>query len=243
MKKQVLIIHNNENIYCEIRQELESPSTKVICASALDEAVKLFVNNEICLIIMDATLSEDDNHQFLRMMRIAKPVPILLLSSNTEYPDRLRAFQAGANAYLGKPYTLDECIAQAKSLVNLYVELKLKRDTEWQHPLAFGTDLIIEPMKRLVFLKGQLVELSRKEFDLLFCLASHPGQVLSREQLYQRVWDPDTAFDVDEVVKSQIKTLRKKLSNAGTEYIKNVWGVGYCFQIKKDGNASADNCL
>ena len=69
LKKQVLIIHNNENIYCEIRQELESPSTKVICASTLDEAVKLFVNNEICLVIMDAALSEDDNHQFLRMMR------------------------------------------------------------------------------------------------------------------------------------------------------------------------------
>lgn len=235
MKKQVLSIQNRLDMCKEVQRALESHSTEVVCASTLDEAVKLFVNNEICLVIMDAALSEDDNHQFLRMMRIAKPVPILLLSANTEYPDRLRAFQAGANAYLGKPYTLEECIAQAKSLINLYVELKLKPEAELHHPLAFGTDLIIEPMKRLVFLKGQLVELSRKEFDLLYCLAEHPGQVLSREQLYNRVWDSDIPFDVDEAVKSQIKTLRKKLLDAGTEYIKNVWGVGYCFQIKKDG--------
>jgi two-component system OmpR family response regulator len=176
LKKQVLIIHNNENIYCEIRQELESLSTKVVCTSTLNEAVKLFVNNEICLVIMDTALSEDDNRQFLRMMRIAKPVPILLLSSNTEYPNRLRAFQAGANAYLGKLYTLDECIAQAKSLINLYVKLKLKPESESHHPLAFGTNLTIKPIKRLVFLKGQLAELSRKEFNLLFCLANHPGK-------------------------------------------------------------------
>ena len=110
----------------------------------------------------------------------------------------------------------------------------MKPDTKLHHPLAFGTDLIIEPMKRLVFLKGQLVELSRKEFDLLYCLAKHPGQVLSREQLYSRVWDSDSAFNVDEVVKAHIKTLRKKLSASDIDYIKNIWGVGYRFQTEKD---------
>lgn len=227
MKKQVLSIQNRLNLSKEIQQALESSSTEIICASTLDEAVKMFVNNEICLVIMDAVLSEDDNHQFLRMMRIAKPVPILILSSSTEYPGRLRAFQAGANAYLGKPYTLDECIAQARSLINLYVELKLKPDTKSHHLLTFGTDLIIEPMKRQVFLKGQPVELSRKEFDLLYCLASHPGQVFTRDQLYSKVWDADYTVNVDDSVKAHIKTLRKKLLD--TDYIQNVWGVGYRF--------------
>lgn len=235
MKKQVLSIQNRLDMCKEVQHALESSSTKVVCTSSLDEAVNLFVNNEICLVIMDAALSEDNNHQFLKLMRIAKPVPILLLSSNTEYSDRLRAFQAGANAYLGKPYTLDECIAQAKSLINLYVELKLKPETELYHPLAFGTDLILDPVKRSVILNGRPVELTRKEFDLLFCLASHPEQVLSREQLYNRMWDTDYAFNVDEVVKSHIKTLRKKLASSDTDYIKNIWGVGYCFQAKKDG--------
>ena len=133
---------------------------------------------------------------------------------------------------MGKPYTLDECIAQAKSLINLYVELK--SEVESNQPLVFGTDLIVEPMKRQVFLKGQLLELSRKEFDLFFCLAKHPGQVLSREQLYNRVWDSDSAFNVDEVVKAHIKTLRKKLSASDIDYIKNIWGVGYRFQTEKD---------
>lgn len=235
MKKQVLIINKDTQVCYEIQRALENETTPVIITSDLDEAIRLFVHRDFCLIIMDAALSEADGYHYLRIMRTAKPIPILILSFSTEYPDRLQAFQAGANAYLGKPYTLDECIAQARSLIDLYLDLKLTPETELHHPLAFGTDLIIEPMKRLVFLKGQLVELSRKEFDLLYCLAEHPGQVLSREQLYNRVWDSDIPFDVDEAVKSQIKTLRKKLLDAGTEYIKNVWGVGYCFQIKKDG--------
>ena len=79
------------------------------------------------------------------------------------------------------------------------------------------------------------MELTRKEFDLLFCLARHPGQVLSREQLYNLVWTEDNAINVDDVIKTHIKTLRKKLSQADTEYIQNVWGVGYRFQINQGG--------
>lgn len=75
----------------------------------------------------------------------------------------------------------------------------------------------------------QGIESCRKEFDLLFCLASHAGQVLSREQLYSLVWNNENAYDIDEAVKSQIKTLRKKLTAYNREYIKNVWGIGYRF--------------
>ena len=82
-----------------------------------------------------------------------------------------------------------------------------------------------------MLLKGQQLELTKKEFDLLFCLAKHPGQVLSREQIYDYVWNEDTAFNVDDVVKAHIKAIRKKLSPADTKYIQTVRGVGYRFQI------------
>lgn len=233
MEKQVLIIHNDIVICREIKKALKNSCFEVFCVSNLDEATMLFVRYEFCLVIIEAAFSEKDNHHLLKMMRTAKPIPILVLSSNTEYPDRLQAFQAGANAYLGKPYTLDECIAQARSLINLYMELKPIENGGTT--LFLGENLVIEPMKRLVFLKGKPIELTRTEFDLLLCLANHCGQVLSREQLYNQVWDSDTAYNVDEVVKSHIKTLRKKLASSDIDYIKNIWGVGYCFNTKKDG--------
>ena len=93
---------------------------------------------------------------------------------------------------------------------------------------------MIDPQTRQVLLTGRNLPFTRKEFDLLFCLASNPGQVFSREQLYEQVWDEHAAYNVDGVVKSQIRLLRQKLSATGREYIKNVWGVGYRFQNEPD---------
>lgn len=128
------------------------------------------------------------------------------------------------------PYTLDECLAQGQALIRLYEELlqQCNQDDE----LYFQDGLRINLVKRMVTFKGLPINLARKEFDILFCLASHPGQVLSREQLYSYVWDTETSFNVEEVVKSHIKTLRRKLSVCGNEYIENVWGVGYRFSQK-----------
>ena len=97
---------------------------------------------------------------------------------------------------------------------------------------------MIDPTGRQVSLNGAQLNLTRKEFDLLFCLASHAGQVLSREQLYQMVWDENSAYNVDETVKAHIKSLRKKLTPAGAEYIKNVWGIGYRFSANEDKEQS-----
>ena len=73
--------------------------------------------------------------------------------------------------------------------------------------------------------------MTRKEFDLLYCLASYPGQVFSLEHLYAHVWNDTSAIAVDEIVKSQIKSLRKKLAAVGKNYIQNEWGVGYKFVL------------
>ena len=106
-----------------------------------------------------------------------------------------------------------------------------------------GKDLVIDPSTRQVFLKGKELNFTRKEFDLLFCLASNAGRVISREQLYEQVWSEDTAYDVDGLVKTHIKTLRKKLSESRTEYIKNVWGVGYRFSKEQQDGEWSPSCL
>ena len=95
--------------------------------------------------------------------------------------------------------------------------------------MTFGMELTIDPIHRQVVLKGKWLELTRKEFDVLYFLASHPGQVFTREQIYHNVWHNEADYNVDESVKSSIKALRKKLTQAPKEYIQKVRGVGYRF--------------
>lgn len=140
--------------------------------------------------------------------------------------------EAGAHAYMEKPYELEECLAQAEALMQLYVELADKEKR--CYTLVFGKELMIDPLKRTATLRGEPLNLTKKEFELLFCLASHAGQVLSREQLYSQVWENDNTYDVNGLIKAHIKALRKKLTPANKEYIKNVWGIGYRFIDEDD---------
>ena len=227
MKKAILIINASLAVAQTIKHNLTSPNTEIVCVSSMAEALQTFIKTEFCLIILDAGISAEDDHKLLKAMRKARTTPILILSSQSCHVERLKVFRAGAHAYIGEPYSLEECLAQAQSLMELYCDLKPQQ--EICYTLAFGKDLIIDPAARKVFLKGNDLRLTKKEFDLLFCLASNPGQVFSREQLYDHVWDEYSAHNVDEVVKAQIKLLRQKLSDTGRDYIKNVWGVGYRF--------------
>ena len=167
----------------------------VECVTSISDAVNRFVSMDFTLVILDANMSMEDDHKLLKVMRQAKRTPILLLSSQADHTERLRALQAGAHAYMGQPYSLEECLAQAEALMQLYIEAH--PDSNLCYTLVFGKDLVIDPSTRQVFLKGKELNFTRKEFDLLFCLASNAGRVISREQLYEQVWSEDTAYDVE----------------------------------------------
>lgn len=227
MKKQVLIIDNDPNVCKEIKYALQNETSDAFYVTSVQDGFELFTKQHFCLIIIDIYLSEKDGVGLLRTIRQTKPVPILVLSSKMDIGEKVSALRAGANVYLHKPYELEECLAHAQSLMDLYMDLHI---TESRcYTLAFGMDLIIDPARHQATLKGEPLNLTRKEFDLLFTLASHAGQVLSREQLYSLAWSENNGYNVDELVKAHIKALRRKLTPAGTEYIKNVWGIGYQF--------------
>lgn len=227
MKKKVLIIDDDISVCKEIKYALQNETTDAYYATSVSDGFELFTKQHFCLVIMDIILSEADGVGLLQTIRQTKPVPILVLSSKTGIDEKVSALKAGANAYLHKPYELEECLAHAQSLMELYSDL---HTTESRcYTLAFGMDLVIDPVRHQATLKGEPLNLTRKEFELLFTLASHAGQVLSREQLYSLVWSESNGYNIDELIKTHIKTLRRKLTPAGVEYIKNVWGIGYQF--------------
>lgn len=232
VKKSVLVIDDNIEVCREIKYSLQNETTEVYYALSVRDGINQLTKRLFCLVIMDILLSEADGIELLKLIRQIKPIPILVLSSKPGSEDRIAALKAGAHGYVEKPYDLGECLAHAQSLMELYAQLHTSESR--CYTLAFGMDLIIDPVKHQATLKGEPLNLTRKEFDLLFHLASHAGQVLSREQLYNAVWKETTAYNVDEQVKAHIKALRRKLIPAGKEYIKNEWGVGYRFSLEEE---------
>ena len=212
MNKKVLIIDDDLSTCKEIKYALQSETMDVHYALSAAEGFSLFAKHQFCLVIMDINLSQTDGMLLLEKMRKMNPIPILVLSSTNGTTDRIEALKAGAAGYMEKPYALEECLAHAQSLIQLYTDIGPIANRHYT--LAFGMDLMIDPDLHQATLKGIPLDLTRKEFDLLFCLAEHSGQVLSREQLYEYAWSQDTQYNVDELVKAHIKALRRKLTPA-----------------------------
>jgi two-component system OmpR family response regulator len=227
MKKKILIF-NDDLAFCkQLKYSLQDACTHVYYANSVQDGMQQFMKYPYALVIMDIVLSGIDGFQLIEAMRRAKNVPILVLSSKSSIEDKVQALQAGADDYLLRPFEMEECQARAQALMRRYLELG-NEDIPC-YTLAFGQDLIIEPAFHSAILRGERLDLTRKEFDVLYYLASNVGQVLTKEQIYQHVWREDTSFDVGESVKYHIKRLRCKLSGQNLVDIQTVWGIGYCF--------------
>lgn len=225
---RILVIDDDIEVCKQIKYNLQSNMTQVYYAQSVREALQHFHQYNYALVIMDINLSETDGLELLETLRRSKTVPIMVISSKCATTDKVQAFNAGADDYLSKPYDMDECFVRAKSLMRRYIELG-GADSRC-YTLAFGADLIIEPQYRRVTLRGERLELTRKEFDMLIYLATNAGLVLTREQIYEHVWGSDSFHNIDDTVRFHLYTLRKKMESSGQkDYIKNIWGVGYQF--------------
>lgn len=123
MKKKVLIIDDNINVCKEIKYALQNETTDVYYALSVHDGIEQLTKYHFCLVIMELLLSEGDGMELLKMLQLFKPIPILVLSSKPGSEDRIAALKAGAHGYVEKPYDLEECLAHAQSLMELYTQL------------------------------------------------------------------------------------------------------------------------
>ncbi len=227
VKKRILVIADDKSVFRSIRECMENDSTDVCCASSPAEALDNFMKQEYCLVIMDVPLANTDCLDILRIMRETKHTPILVIAPSMQSEAKVALFRAGANACIEKPMDITVCAAQSATLIQLYLDSS--NVSEKHYPLTFGTELIISPLYRQVMIDGIQIELTRTEFDLLFCLAQHCGQVWSRSQLYHYVWSDPLGLDGENTVRTHIGNLRKKLADAGKDYVQTTRGIGYKF--------------
>lgn len=238
--KRILIFTSSKSAVSGLQSALKNNLTEIDLALSVSDALDSYIKHDYCVVILDIPSIDREFLDMLRVMKREKTVPILALAPANAGDNQLDIFCAGANAVLQKPVDMNMCAAQACALARLYIESK--NYIKDKQPLSFGTQLVIDPLYHQVMSNGTNLSLTRKEFELLFFLASYPMQVMTTEQLYAHVWNAEYELGGKDTVKTHIGTLRRKLSRAGCkDCIQNVWGVGYKFvppKISKNNNLS-----
>ena len=182
------------------------------------------------LIILDLKLPGLEGLEVCKRLRArGRYTPILMLTSKSSELDRVLGLEVGADDYLTKPFSVMELTARVKALFRR-VEMLGKKDEAGQGNLLQARDMSIDIERHAVTVRGQGIELTAREFDLLVHFARHPGRVYSREQLLDQVWGYQHS-GYDHTVNSHINRLRSKIERdpQNPEYIHTVWGVGYKF--------------
>lgn len=194
------------------------------------EGLKKALHNTYDLIILDLMLPGMDGMEICRQVRAEKiTTPILMLTARSEEIDKVLGLESGADDYLTKPFSIREFIARVKAIFRREQMTQTQTIPSLSQQLKFG-ELMVDGESRKVTISDNRVELTPKEFDLLFLLASHPGRSYSRDKLLSQVWGYD--FNgYEHTVNSHINRLRSKIESdlSQPQYILTTWGVGYRF--------------
>jgi DNA-binding response OmpR family regulator len=229
VQRTILVADDEREIADLIAIHLEKEGYRVIKANDGQEALHLIQRQNIDLLILDIMMPKLDGYEVTRLVREQYNMPIIFLSAKTSDFDKVQGLVIGADDYITKPFTPIELVARVNAQLRRFLMLnhsqKVSRDT-----LEFG-GLIISHAERNVTLYGRNIDLTPKEFDILYLLASHPKKVYSVENIFQQVWG-EAYYESGNTVMVHIRTLRKKLEDDTEKHkwIKTVWGVGYAFQ-------------
>jgi DNA-binding response OmpR family regulator len=179
------------------------------------------------LIILDLMLPGLDGYSLTRWLRQRSDVPIIMLTSRREEMDRISGLEMGADDYVMKPFSPQELVSRVRAVLRRGGGEKA---TEGERPLQLG-NLLIDPLARAVQMDGKPVELTLKEFDVLYLLARHPHQVFSRDHLLEKVWGMSEYIDPGTVT-VHVRRLREKIETdpSNPNHLLTVWGVGYKFE-------------
>lgn len=177
------------------------------------------------LVILDLMLPGMDGYEICRKIREVSNIPIIILSAKVEELDKIMGLKLGADDYVTKPFRMRELLARVQAILRRSQIF----NKDLSNPISFK-ELKIYPSEHRVEKKGTVIDLSPREFDVLIYLASNPGQVFTRDQLYNQIWGLEALGDTSTITVT-VNRLRQKLESDlnHPEYIQTVWGVGYKF--------------
>ena len=227
---KILIVGDEDNIRMLLRFNLEKAGYEVLEADNGQKALELVKSNKLDLILLDLMLPVIDGLEVCKQIK-AHPetahLPIIMLTAKSDEIDKVIGLELGADDYLSKPFSPRELLARIKAVLRRSIPV----DTPRQNVQC--KDLLINTGSYEAFLKGEKLELTPKEFELLLLFTSHPSQAFSREKLLEDIWGYEYFGDT-RTVDVHIRHLRAKLSASLelAEAIETVRGVGYRFNLK-----------
>lgn len=227
---KVLIIDDDKELCRLMKKCVEQENLTARIANSGRDGLRFIEESgtPYSLIILDIMMPDLDGFQVLQTIRQTSNVPVLMLTAKSEEEDKVSGLRMGADDYLTKPFSINELMARVNSLIRRYTLLNPVSVTEVDCMVFQG--MVIDNFNRLVFINDTQVELTGKEFDLLYFLASNKGKIFTKKQIYNQVWEEEYAFD-DSNIMSFISKLRKKIEPDPEHpfYILTVRGVGYRF--------------
>jgi DNA-binding response OmpR family regulator len=221
----ILVVDDEPTVLDVVCRYLEREGYTVSTADTGRKALAAIERESPDLVVLDLMLPEMSGEVVCRRVRESSTVPIIMLTARDREPERLLGLELGADDYIVKPFSPRELVARVKAV--------LRRTSgageSSSRSLVVG-GLEIDPATREVLCDGRRVALTAKEFDLLYFLAAHAGQVFSREQLLAQVWAPDFEGDAATVT-VHVRRLRSKIepTDRAPRYLQTVWSVGYKF--------------
>lgn len=228
--ERILIVEDDKDLGKIVKRYLQSESFDVTIAEDGDEALRLFKIFKPQLVILDIMIPKIDGMEVCRIIRSESKIPIIMLSAKNGDLDKVLSLGLGADDYVTKPFSPMELVARVKAHVRRYINFTEEKPCE-DLGLIKVKDIEINEIAHTVQVKGETLNLTSKEFDILKFLCENPNHVFSKEQIYEKIWGFNEYGEVNAVV-VYIKRLREKLGAVNSDYIKTVWGVGYKFETK-----------
>jgi DNA-binding response OmpR family regulator len=217
MAGSVLLVEDEENLASLVRAYLEQEGYRVVWAGSGADALHTLDTEPVRLVVLDLNLPDLDGLDVCKQIRARWSVPVVMLTARDEEADRLAGLDAGADDYIGKPFSPRELVARMKAVLR-----RVAPDAD-DSMLVLG-DVVLRRSAREVGVAGEEVELRPKEFDLLAYLMENRGAVLSRDLLLERVWGYDYAGGT-RTVDVHVAQLRRKLGRP--DLIRTIRGAGY----------------
>ena len=223
MERKILIVDDEADIREILQFNLENAGFSVQCASSAEEALEV-LGPEHSLILLDVMMGGMSGFNMAEVLRNERgsKVPIIFLTAKSSENDLLTGFSAGGDDYIPKPFSIHEVIARVKAVLRRFAPAEEKLP----EMLEYGR-LKIDLATKMVYVDGQKVMFSKKEYEVLSLLASNPGKIYSREDLINELWK-DAPYVLDRTVDVHIARIRSKLGVC-KGYLTNRSGFGYIF--------------
>lgn len=227
---KVMLVDDEESMRKIVEHLIKKEGFEFCYADEGEKALQMITQETPDLIILDVMLPEIDGFEVCRRIRQESSVPIILLSAKGDIVDKTVGFNMGADDYITKPFSTVELALRIKAMFRRASMKNEPESAKENNDHIKVKDLKINKKSFEVYVRGNKVDLTSKEFELLAFLAGHPGQVFTRQQLFDNLWGEKYLGDSGTITVF-IRKIREKieLDPAHPEYILTVWGIGYKF--------------